>query len=88
MAWSIRLTRQAERELAKLPRDRQRQIKAAMERMKEDPFRGKVKPLKGREWKGVYRRVVGPYRLFFLPRHEQQTVYIVSIQRRTEKTYR
>ncbi len=49
--------------------------------MEEDPFRGKVKPLKGREWKGVYR-------LFFLPRREERTVYIVSIRRRTERTYR
>lgn len=87
MPWTVRLTPEAEQQLAKLTRGRQEILKRAIERMKEDPFLGNVKPLKGKQWKGVYRRVVGRYRLLFVPGH-RRTVEIVSIRLRTEKTYR
>lgn len=56
--------------------------------MEEEPFRGNVKPLKGKKWKGRYRRVVGRYRLIFIPFHQEQRVEISAILLRTEKTYR
>jgi len=56
--------------------------------MREDPFRGDVEPLKGKKWKGQYRRVVSRYRLIFIPFHQERIVEIVAILLRTEKTYR
>ena len=88
MAWTIRLSLEAEKQLSELPRDRQMIIGRAIDRMREDPFQGNVKPLKGRKWKGRYRKVVGRYRLIFIPFHQQQTVEISQILIRSEKTYR
>ncbi len=88
MAWTIRLSRDAEKQLSELPRDRQEIVGKAIDRMKADPFQGNVEPLKGKKWKGRYRKVVGRYRLIFIPFHQQQTVEISQILIRTEKTYR
>lgn len=63
-------------------------IQRAIDRMQNDPFQGNVASLKGKEWKGLYRKVVGRYRIFFLPIFTQQHVEIISIRPRTEKTYR
>lgn len=64
LSWTIRLSPEAEEQLAELPRDQQVMIKRALERMKENPLVGNVKPLKGKQWKGVYRKPVGRYRIF------------------------
>lgn len=52
MTGTIRLSEEAEKQFEKLPRDRQRNISEAIDGMKEDPFCGNVKPLKGKEWQG------------------------------------
>jgi mRNA-degrading endonuclease RelE of RelBE toxin-antitoxin system len=56
--------------------------------MRLDPFLGDVKPLKGKKWKGRYRKRVGFYRLIFMPLHAFRIVEISQILRRSEKTYR
>jgi len=56
--------------------------------MAEDPFRGLVKPLKGKEHKGKYRKVSGRYRIIFKPAHATLTVDVLAILIRSEKTYR
>jgi mRNA-degrading endonuclease RelE of RelBE toxin-antitoxin system len=56
--------------------------------MEADPFQGDVQPLKGKGWRGRYRKRVGRYRLIFIPFHEQQRVEISAILLRSEKTYR
>jgi AbrB family looped-hinge helix DNA binding protein len=54
----------------------------------EDPFRGLVKPLKGKEHRGKYRKVSGRYRIIFKPIHTTRTVEVLAILLRNEKTYR
>ena len=88
MAWTVQVIAEAQKELSKIPRDQQEMIRRAFDRMKENPFWGNMLALKGKEWKGVYRRTVGRYRVFFIPLHDTQTVRVVSIRLRTEKTYR
>jgi mRNA-degrading endonuclease RelE of RelBE toxin-antitoxin system len=88
MAWEIRLSPEADKQLSRLPRDRQETIAKAIERMRENPFQGDVEPLKGKKWKGRYRKVAGRYRLIFIPFHQQQIVEISQILFRSEKTYR
>jgi mRNA-degrading endonuclease RelE of RelBE toxin-antitoxin system len=56
--------------------------------MAEDPFRGDVVPLKGKEWKGYYRKRVGRYRIIFVPRQNERVIDIAAILARDEKTYR
>jgi mRNA-degrading endonuclease RelE of RelBE toxin-antitoxin system len=56
--------------------------------MASDPFQGDVKALQGAEWKGVFRRRIGDYRLFFTADHTQNTVIVQQISLRSGKTYR
>ncbi len=52
MSWAVELSAAAEKELKRLPRDRQAKVERAIDSMEEDPFTGDVRPLKGPEWKG------------------------------------
>jgi len=88
MAWTVRLSLEAEKQLDRLPRKQQEMIGRAIDRMENDPFQGDVEPLKGKKWKGRYRKVVGRYRLIFIPIHREQVVEISQVLLRTEKTYR
>jgi mRNA-degrading endonuclease RelE of RelBE toxin-antitoxin system len=88
MSWTVHLSPEADKQLSRVPRDHQGTIASAIDRMREDPFQGNVQPLKGKRWKGRYRKVAGRYRLIFIPLHSEQIVEISQILLRTEKTYR
>jgi len=88
MQWTIRLARRADKEFDKLSSEWQDRIETAIDQMKDNPFHGDVIALRGKQWKGRYRRIVGRYRLIFIPYHQQRIVEIVTIRLRTEKTYR
>ena len=88
MNWSVRLAKEAERQLKRLPPDRQEVILKHLREMRDDPFRENVKPLKGKKWKGRYRKRVGQYRIIFTPLHKERIVDILLILLRSEKTYR
>jgi mRNA-degrading endonuclease RelE of RelBE toxin-antitoxin system len=85
--WTIRLSPEAAKQLAALPRNHQVTIGNAIERMRPDPFQGDVRPLKGKKWQGRYRKCVGRYRLIFIPYHADHIVEISAILLRNEKTY-
>jgi mRNA-degrading endonuclease RelE of RelBE toxin-antitoxin system len=86
--WTIRLSPQAARQLAGLPRDQQVLIGRAIDRMQSDPFQGDVNPLQGRKWHGRYRKRVGRYRLIFMPYNQEHIIEIAAILPRNEQTYR
>lgn len=88
MAWTIKLAKDAEKQFKKLPADRQTLILKYLREMRENPFQGNIKPLKGKEWKGWYRRRVGDYRIIFSPDYNKQTIDIAAIVLRSEKTYK
>lgn len=88
MTWSVRLARDAEKQLRKLPADRQAQILTHLREMQEDPFQGDVLPLKGAEWKGMYRKRSGRYRIIFVPHRAEHLIDVIAIVPRTEKTYK
>lgn len=56
--------------------------------MEQDPFLGDVQPLKGRKWKGFYRKRTGRYRIIFFPNHQDRIIEVSAIVPRAEKTYR
>ena len=87
MTWAIKLSEAAEKQLKQLPRDRQALIERVIDRMEQDPFAGNVKPLKGPEWEGRWRRRVGSYRIIFTVDHKTRTVAISAILIRSKKTY-
>ncbi len=58
MIWAVELSAAAEKDLKRLPRDRQARIERAIDELEENPFAGDVKALQGPEWKGRYRKRV------------------------------
>jgi mRNA-degrading endonuclease RelE of RelBE toxin-antitoxin system len=58
-----------------------------IDEMEDHPFAGDVKPLKGAEWKGRYRKRVGPYRIIFAVNHTTFTAAVSAILIQSEKTY-
>ncbi|HMD97876.1 MAG TPA: type II toxin-antitoxin system RelE/ParE family toxin [Terriglobia bacterium] len=88
MSWVCELTDDAKRDLRYLPTAIQKRVARVLDQMHSDPFQGDVKALQGDEWKGVFRRRLGDYRLLFLPDWGQHTVHVLRIIIRSGKTYR
>jgi mRNA-degrading endonuclease RelE of RelBE toxin-antitoxin system len=88
MKWNVRLAKDAARQLERVPRDYHELLLKKLREMAEDPFRGDVVPLKGKEWKGYYRKRVGRYRIIFIPHQNEHIVDVAAILARNEKTYR
>jgi mRNA-degrading endonuclease RelE of RelBE toxin-antitoxin system len=88
MTWAVELSAAAEKDLKRLPRDRQARIERAIDELEENPFAGDVKALKGPEWKGRCRKRVGPYRIIFTVDRGASAVAVSAILIRSEKTYR
>jgi mRNA-degrading endonuclease RelE of RelBE toxin-antitoxin system len=63
MTWLINVHSDAARELEAIPPDRRNRILNDIREFANDPFRGLVKPLKGKAHKGLYRKVSGRYRI-------------------------
>jgi len=64
MSWVCELTEDAEKDLRELPRDVRRNVARVLDQIAAGPFQGDTKALKGSEWKGVFRRRAGTYRIF------------------------
>ena len=88
MTWDVRLSKTAAKQLSKAPRNYQDLILERLVEMAEDPFRGDVKPLKGVQWRGRYRKRIGRWRIIFIPYQNERLVEIAAILLRSEKTYR
>jgi mRNA-degrading endonuclease RelE of RelBE toxin-antitoxin system len=88
MTWAFEFADAARRDLAALPKAIQKRVERVLTQMAADPFQGDVRHLQGEEWKGVFRRRIGDYRLLFTAEHTSQTVYIVRILLRSGQTYR
>lgn len=88
MSWACELTDDAKRDLRDLPKAIQKRVARVLTQMTSEPFQGDVKALQGEEWKGVFRRRMGDYRLLFPVDQEKETVHILRILLRSGKTYR
>ena len=85
MTWTIIVTRPAERAFHSLTQDEAARIRQALQRMKEDPFAGDVRKLKGRTRR--FRRRVGAWRILFEIDGPARRVIVAGILRRTSTTY-
>jgi mRNA-degrading endonuclease RelE of RelBE toxin-antitoxin system len=88
MTWTVRVHEDAAKQLKAIPADRRKRILDDIIAFEEDPFRGLVKPLKGKENKGKFRKVSGRYRIIFKPIHATRIVEVLAVLLRNEKTYR
>jgi mRNA-degrading endonuclease RelE of RelBE toxin-antitoxin system len=87
MSWTCRLSKQAAKQLRRLPQDRRKQIGSAIEEMERDPTNGDVRPIKSGKFKGTLRKRVGRYRIVFSLDRAARTVDVAAIIVRTGKTY-
>jgi len=88
MIWIVHIHDGAARQLRAIPPDRRQRVLDDIAAFEEDPLRGLVKPLKGRDHHGHYRKVSGRYRIIFKPVHPTNTVDVLAVLLRNEKTYR
>jgi len=88
MTWTVRLSKSAAKQLSKAPRDQRDLLFERLDEMAQDPFRGDVKPLKGAQWQGRYRKRVGRWRIIFIADQKERLVEVSAILMRSEKTYR
>jgi len=88
MTWACELTEAAQKDLKELPRKVQERVARTLDQMAADPFQGDIRALQGKEWKGIFRRRIGSYRILFLTNEKKRTVSVVRILIRSEKTYR
>ena len=88
MHWTVHIHDAAARQLEAMPPDRRRRVLDDIAGFEGNPFSGLVKPLKGKENKGRFRKVSGRYRIIFRPVHATGTVDVLAILLRNEKTYR
>jgi mRNA-degrading endonuclease RelE of RelBE toxin-antitoxin system len=88
MNWACELTDDAKRDLHDLPNAVQKRVARMLDQMRGDPLQGDVKALRGDEWKGVFRRRLGDYRVLFIPDQGQRIVRVLRIVIRSGKTYR
>jgi mRNA-degrading endonuclease RelE of RelBE toxin-antitoxin system len=87
MTWACELTKAAQKDLEDLPRKVQERVARTLDQMAANPFQGDVKALQGKEWKGIFRRRIGSYRILFLTDEKKRAVSVVRILIRSEKTY-
>lgn len=88
MTWTCRLSREAEKQLHRLPRDRQQQIARAIDTMQHAPLVEDVQPIKSGSFQGAFRKRVGQYRIIFAVDSTAHVVDIAAILTRGEGTYR
>jgi len=86
MIWTVKFTRDAEKQLARIRgRDRDRLI-SAIERLSIDPYAGDIKALRGYEGKS-YRRRIGNWWIIYTVYVDEIVVEIEEIIRRSSTTY-
>jgi mRNA-degrading endonuclease RelE of RelBE toxin-antitoxin system len=88
MTWIVHIHDGAAKQLKAIPPDRRQRVLDDIAAFEEDPFRGLVKPIKGKDHKGHYRKVSGRYRIIFKPVHSAKTVEVLAVFLRNEKPYR
>lgn len=87
MTYRVEVERRARKELARLPRQSQERIVAAIEGLAETPRPAGCLPVKAAP-QGTYRIRVGDYRIVYAVVDGDSVVVIARITRRGESTYR
>jgi mRNA-degrading endonuclease RelE of RelBE toxin-antitoxin system len=90
MRFRFELSSDAQKHLSTLPRRVQERIARAIDEMEglDDSQWSNVKALRGPEWKGRFRKKVGPYRVIFTKFTSAAAVLISAILIRSKDTYK
>lgn len=87
MAYQIRVGRRVRKEMARLPRQDQARLLAAIKALAGDPRPAGCSPVKAAD-KGTYRVQVGDYRVIYVVLDDKQAIIVARVARRSESTYR
>ena len=89
MRWHADLSREAQKQLARLSPDIRERIARAIDEFedKDDSERSNIKALQGPEWKGRFRKKLGPYRIIYRKHPDRALVEISAILIRSKDTY-
>ncbi len=85
MNWLIEVTKNAKKELGRIPAEQMLRISMAIDQLDIDPYVGDIQKIKGE--KDVWRKRVGSYRIFYEVYQKERVVLIFKIERRTTHTY-
>ncbi len=90
MRWRVEISGDAEKQLARFPRNIRDRIEHAIDEFeeKDDSQWSNIKALQGPEWKGRLRKRLGPYRIIFRKFPERAVVEISAILVKSKDTYR
>ncbi|MGA2741587.1 MAG: type II toxin-antitoxin system RelE/ParE family toxin [Bryobacteraceae bacterium] len=90
MRWRAELSNDAQRQFERLPRNVRDRILHAIDELeaKDDSKWSNIKALQGKEWKGRFRKRVGPYRIIFRKVPDRGVVEISAILVKSKDTYR
>ena len=85
MKWGLAITNPAERGLRKLSREEQEHLNRVFDLMRNNPFHGDIKFLRG--GRGTIRRRIGDIRIFYDLHQDIKVIVITAVERRSSKTY-
>jgi mRNA-degrading endonuclease RelE of RelBE toxin-antitoxin system len=90
MRFRVELSRDAQKQLARFPRDVLERLQRAIDEFeeKDDSQWSNVKALQGSQWRGRLRKTVGPYRIIFMKFPARSVVEISAILIKSKDTYR
>ncbi len=86
MAWDLRVSRRAAKVLRRTGSKDQRLLARALEQIRQSPFQGDVRRLKGEP--SSLRHRAGAWRIFVQVDLEAMLIEVSAIERRTSTTYR
>jgi mRNA-degrading endonuclease RelE of RelBE toxin-antitoxin system len=90
MSWRAEVSDEAQKQLARLPRNVRDRMESAIDEFeeKDEAQWSNIKALRGPEWKGRFRKRVGPYRIIFQKFTDRSVVEISAILIKSKDTYR
>jgi mRNA-degrading endonuclease RelE of RelBE toxin-antitoxin system len=90
MRFRVELSREAEKQLSRFPRDVRDRLERVIDELeeKDDSQWSNVKALQGAEWKGRCRKKVGAYRIIFIKFPGRGVVEISAILIKSKDTYK
>ena len=90
MRYRVELSTEAQKQLLNFPRNVRDRLERAIDdfETKDDSQWSNVKALQGDQWKGRYRRKVGPYRIIFRKFPDRGMAEISAILLKSKDTYK
>lgn len=90
MRYRFEFSTESQKQLSQFPRDVQERLARAIDDLesKDDSQWSNVKALQGAQWKGRFRKKVGPYRIIFRKFPDRGLAEISTMLIKSKDTYR